>query len=225
MAKPPPTPVREADLYPAVKAWLTRQGYDVRAEVGAADVVARKAGAPLVVVELKVAFSLALYHQAIARLAVTDQVYMAVPEPKQRARRDNVAMARRLGLGVLSVRLRDGHVDVLCAPGPYAPRQSPKKKAKVEKAFDRLRGDPNEGGITRHGIVTGYRADAIRCARFLAVHGPSSGAEVARWTEVPVATRIMADNVYGWFQRVTRGVYGLTEAGQTGLADYGEADL
>lgn len=217
--------MREADLYPAVKAWLTRQGYDVRAEVGPADVVARKDGAPTVVVELKVAFSLALFHQGISRLSVTDQVYLAVPEPKKKARRDNVAMARRLGLGVLSVRVRDGHVDVLCAPGPYAPRKSPKKKAKMDKAFDRLRGDPNEGGTTRHGIVTGYRADAIRCARFLAVHGPAKGAEVAKWTEVPIATRIMADNVYGWFERVSRGVYGISDAGQKGLADYGEAEV
>ena len=225
MAKPASKPAREVDLYPAVKAWLARQGYDVRAEVGAADVVARKPDAPLAVVEMKLGFSLALFHQGLARLAVTDDVWLAVPEPGKRARRDNVAMARRLGLGVLAVRLRDGHVDELCAPGPYAPRKSRKKQARLEKAFDRLRGDPNEGGATRHGIVTGYRADAIRCARFLAVHGASRGADVARWTEVPVATRIMADNVYGWFDRVERGVYRLTPGGRAGLADYGDAEV
>ena len=217
-------PTREADLYPPVKAWLTAQGYDVRAEVGAADVVGRK-GDALAVVEMKLGFSLALYHQGLARLAVTDRVWLAVPPPGKRARRDNVAMARRLGLGILSVRLRDGFVEELCAPGPYAPRRSKHKRARLEKAFERLRGDPNEGGATRHGIVTGYRADAIRCARFLAVHGAARGAEVARWTEVPVATRIMGDNVYGWFERVERGVYGLTEAGRRGLADYGDTEV
>ncbi|MDG1115896.1 MAG: DUF2161 family putative PD-(D/E)XK-type phosphodiesterase [Flavimaricola sp.] len=218
-------PAREADLYPPVKAWLEAQGYDVRGEVGAADVVARRDGFPMVVVELKLGFSLALFHQGIARLALTDQVWLAVPTPGKRARRDNVAMARRLGLGVLSIRFRDGHVDELCAPGPYAPRKSAKKVARVEKAFDRLRGDPNAGGSSRYGIVTAYRADAIRCARFLAIHGPSKGSDVAQWTEVPVATRIMADNPYGWFERVSRGVYGLTSDGQKGLADYGDLDL
>ena len=218
-------PTREAQLYPAVKAWLEARGYEVRAEVGAADVVGRDAKGGLVIVEMKLGFSLALFHQGIDRLGLTDQVWLAVPPPGKRARRDNVRLARRLGLGVLSVRLRDGHVEELAAPGPYTPRKSKKKKARLDKAFDRLRGDPNEGGATRHGIVTGYRADAIRCARLLAVHGPQRGAIVADWAEVPQATRIMADNHYGWFERVERGVYGLTRAGHEGLADYGDVTI
>jgi hypothetical protein len=43
---------------------------------------------------------------------------------------------------------------------------------------------------------------------------------VARDTGVGVATRIMADNHYGWFDRVEKGVYALTGAGRTGLADW-----
>lgn len=215
-------PTREAQLYPPVKAWLEARGYEVRAEVGPADVVGRDTSGQIAIVELKLGFSLALFHQGIDRLTLTDQVWLAVPPPGKRARRDNLRMARRLGLGVLSVRLRDGFVEELAAPGPYAPRKSVKKRAGLDKAFDRLRGDPNEGGATRHGIVTGYRADAIRCARFLAVHGPSRGANVADWAEVPQATRIMSDNRYGWFERIERGVYGLTEAGRLGLADYGD---
>lgn len=218
-------PSRESDLYPPVRAWLEARGYDVRAEVGAADVVGRHEDGRLAIVELKLGFSLALFHQGIARLSVTDDVWLAVPPPGKRARRDNVALARRLGLGVLSIRLRDGHVEELAAPGPYAPRKSKKRQTRLNTAFDRLRGDPNEGGATRHGIVTGYRADAIRCARFLAVHGPSRGAKVAEWAEVPQATRIMADNHYGWFERIDRGVYALTDSGRTGLADYGDLTI
>ena len=40
---------------------------------------------------------------------------------------------------------------------------------------------------------------------------------------VALATRIMADNHYGWFERVQRGIYGLTEQGQKGLADWADA--
>ena len=36
-------------------------------------------------------------------------------------------------------------------------------------------------------------------------------------TGVARATRMMADNHYGWFERVGTGVYGLTEAGQAAL--------
>ncbi|WP_296425602.1 DUF2161 family putative PD-(D/E)XK-type phosphodiesterase [Yoonia sp.] len=220
------TKMREADLYHPVKAYLQRQGYEVKGEVGAADVVARRADEPPLIVELKLGFSLTLFHQGIARLVVTDQVYVAVPhktgKPAVRALKDNVALARRVGLGVLTVRARDGHVEVHADPVPYAPRKSKKKAARLLRAFDRLQGDPNAGGATRHGIVTGYRQDAVRCARFLAVHGPSKGAQVKAWAEVPQATRIMADDHYGWFCRVSRGVYDLTDAGRQGMADYGE---
>lgn len=214
--------VKEADLYPPVKAYLQRQGYDVKGEVGAADVVGRR-GDDLVIVELKTGFSLALFHQGVDRLAVTDHVYLAVPAGgKTKALKANVKLARRAGLGVLTVRLRDGLVEVLADPGPYATRQSKKKKTRLLRAFDRLQGDPNAGGATRHGLVTGYRQDALACARFLAVHGPSKGAKVKDWAEVPQATRIMADDHYGWFVRVSRGVYDLTDAGRKGLADYGD---
>lgn len=216
--------MRETELYGPVKAHLEAQGYEVKGEVGAADVVARRGDEPPLVVELKTGFTLALFHQAVDRLALTDLVYVAVPKPKTKAAKANVRLARRLGIGVLFVRPRDGLVEVICDPGPYRPRQSPKKTQRLLRAFDRLRGDPNDGGATRHGIVTGYRQDALACARFLAVHGPTKASVVAEWTEVPVARRIMADNHYGWFVRVQTGIYGLTDAGQAGLADWGEDD-
>ena len=214
--------VKEADLYPPVKAYLQAQGYAVKGEVGAADVVGLR-GDDLVIVELKSAFSLALFHQGIARLALTDQVYLAVPEGGRiKALRANVKLARRAGLGVMTVRLRDGFVSVLADPGPYAARGAPKKRARLLRAFARLQGDPNAGGATRHGIVTGYRQDAVRCARFLALNGSAQGAVVAEGAAVPEATRIMRDDHYGWFHKVARGVYDLTQAGRQGLADYGD---
>ena len=215
--------LREADLYPSLKAFFEARGLDVKGEIGAADLVAMGAGDP-VIVEMKLKFSLTLYHQAIARLAVSPQVYLAVarPEGKQARRmiKDNTAMCRRLGLGLLTVRPRDGYVEVLAEPGPYAPRGSKVKRKRLEAEFARRQGDPNAGGATRHGLVTGYRQDALRCAAYLAEYGASKGAAVARDTGVPVATRLMADNHYGWFQRVEKGIYTLTPEGRTGLADW-----
>lgn len=211
---------REQDLYPPVKALLERQGYVVKGEVGAADVVAMRPGEDPVIVELKLRFSLALFHQAIARLKVTDQVYVAVCRPKgrtaRRALRDNLAMCRRLRLGLITVR-PDGRAEVHCDPGPYAPRKAKVKAARLLREFDRLEGDPNAGGATRHGIVTAYRQDALKCAAHLAEHGATKGAEVARATGVPSATRVMRDNHYGWFDKVEKGVYALSDAGSDGL--------
>ncbi|MGR3617699.1 MAG: DUF2161 domain-containing phosphodiesterase [Paracoccaceae bacterium] len=211
---------REQDLYLPVKALLERQGYEVKGEVGAADVMARRGDEPPVIVELKLRFSLALFHQAIARLAVTDLVYLAVLRPggktARRAIRDNKAMCRRLGLGLILVR-SDGRAEVLCDPGSFAPRKSKVKTARLLREFDRLTGDPNAGGAVRHGIVTGYRQDALRCAAHLAEHDATKGSEVAKVTGVAKATTLMRDNHYGWFDAQGKGVYALTQAGVEGL--------
>ncbi|MCG7519415.1 DUF2161 domain-containing phosphodiesterase [Ruegeria sp. Ofav3-42] len=211
---------REQDLYPPIKALLERQGYTVKGEVGAADIVAVRDGGEPVIVELKLRFSLALFHQAITRLKVTDQVYIGVCKPKgrtaRRALKDNLALCRRLGLGLITVRA-DGTVEVQCDPGPYAPRKAKAKAERLLREFDRLQGDPNAGGATRHGIVTAYRQDALKCAAHLTKCGATKGAEVAEATGVPGATRLMRDNHYGWFEKVEKGVYNLTEAGREGL--------
>ena len=211
---------REQDLYAPVKALFERQGYEVKGEVGAADVVARRGHEPPVIIELKLRITLALYHQAVARLSVADNVYLAVPKPTGRTARrslkDNYRLCRRLGLGLITVR-RDGKAEVQCDPGPYAPRKSKRRTERLLREFDRLRGDPNAGGATRHGIVTAYRQDALACAAHLAEQGAARGKDVAAATGVEGATRIMRDNHYGWFERVETGIYTLTDAGSEGL--------
>lgn len=214
---------RESELYGPVKALLEGQGYRVKGEVGAADLVAIRGDEPPVIVELKLRFALAVYTQAVARLAVTDTVYVAVGRPTgkqaRRAIKDNTALCRRLGLGLMTVRA-DGHVEVHCDPGPYAPRKNRRAQARLLREFDRLRGDPNDGGATRHGIVTGYRQDSLACAAHLAEHGQSRGRDVVAATGVKQATTIMRDNHYGWFEKVEKGVYALTAAGTEGLAHW-----
>lgn len=214
--------MKEDALYGPVKAFLEGQGYTVKGEVGAVDVLAIRGDAPPLIVELKTGFSLTLLHQAVARQAVTDLVYVAVPQRTgkvaARAMRDNVSLCRRLGLGVLSVRLSDGLVVAHADPGPFQPRKQPKRAAVLLREFQRLSGDPNKGGSVRGGLMTGYRQDALRCAAVLADLGQARGRDVAAAAAVPAATRIMADNHYGWFARVATGVYTLTDAGRAALA-------
>ena len=231
--------IRETDLYAPVKAWLEALGYEVKGEVGAADVVAvlRACGADgsegpapraprrylgqdeeqPVLVELKAGFSLKLLQQAVARQAVSDLVYVAVPRWQGRAGwrafKGNVGLCRRLRLGVLSVRLEDGFVELHADPAPFVPRKSKARRAALLSEFVRRQGDPNCGG-TRGPRVTAYRQDAEKVAAFLAGAGASKGAVVARATGVARATRMMADNHYGWFARVGTGIYDLTRAGR-----------
>ncbi len=210
--------MQETELYPPVKAFLEGQGYDVKAEIGAADVVACRGDEDPLVVELKTGFSLSLVHQAVARQAITDTVYIAVPRGTGRryltSLKQMKTLCRRLGLGLITVRMKDSHLEVHCDPAPYAPRKSKPRKAALLREFAKREGDPNRGGATRQGLVTAYRQDALRCAGHLAQEGPSKGAVVARQTGVEKATRLMADNHYGWFARVEKGVYDLTEDGR-----------
>jgi hypothetical protein len=191
--------MRETELYPPIKRFLESQGYEVKAEIGPADVMA-----------------LSLFHQAIERLAIADLVYVAVPETSTRQSRRvlkrNRRLCRRLGLGLITVRPRDGHVTVHCDPGPYRPRQSKQRRESLLGEFSRRSGDPNVGGSTRRTIVTAYRQDAIRCAEFLSANGATKAAHVAAGTGVPNARRIMSDNHYGWFRRVETGIYDIEPA-------------
>lgn len=209
--------LRETDLYPPVKAFLEDQGYVVKSEVGAADVVAVRGGEPPLVVELKLGFSLALFHQCVERLKVSDDVYLAVAhksgKPFYKAVKANTTLARRLGLGLLTVRMDDGLVTVHCDPGPYAPRKNAKRKATLLREFARRQGDPNEGGQTRAGLVTAYRQDALRLVVYLFEVGASKGADVARETGVVRATAMMRSNHYGWFEKVEKGIYGVSPSG------------
>ena len=204
--------LKETDLYPPVKAHFEALGYAVKAEVRDADVVAVKEDA-LIIIELKTGFTLQLLQQAVARQAMTDQVYVAVPRWKGKAAwrmfKGNIGLCKRLGLGVISVNLAEATVQVHFEPRPFVPRRSKQKTDKLRKEFDRREGDPNLGGMKAGGRVTAYRQDAEKCRAYLEKHGPSKGKDVAAATGVKNATTLMRDNHYGWFARVGGGIYDL----------------
>ena len=220
----PKKKLQETDLYAPVKKLLQAQGYEVKGEVGSVDVVAVREAEDPIVVELKCSFSLTLFHQAIDRQRITDVVYLAVPRGSGRAFNAafnrNTQLCRRLGLGLMTVRLKDGSVEVAVDPAPYKPRKAPRQRARLLKEFAKLAGDPNTGGSTRKGLITAYRQDALRCLSYLNENGPTKAAIVAHQSAVIKARRLMADNHYGWFEKVKTGIYGLSPNGQRALGEY-----
>ena len=216
--------IRETDLYLPVKALLEGQGYEVKGEIGAADVVAIRDGEDPVIVELTTTFSLSLFHQAIERQTISDLVYVAVPKASGKAFRksiqSNKTLCRRLGLGLMTVRMKDGFVEVHIDPAPYKPRKSKKKQARLLKEFAKLVGDPNTGGSTRRTLMTAYRQDALLCLQFLAENGETKAAIVSQNSKVEHARRLMADNHYGWFERVETGIYALSPLGNVAVIEY-----
>ncbi len=218
--------IQEQDLYAPIKSMLEAQGYEVKGEVGSADIVAVRKNEEPLVVEMKCGFSLTLFHQAIDRQRITDAVYVAVPRGSGKAfgasLQKNNRLCRLLGLGLMTVRLKDGLVEVHLDPAPYKPRKAQWQRAKLLKEFARLVGDPNTGGSTRRRLVTAYRQDALRCLGCLNEFGPTKAAIVAQRSGVANAQRLMADNHYGWFDRVETGIYTLSPNGHRAHGDYAE---
>jgi hypothetical protein len=226
----PRAQLRETALYAPVKAFLERRGYEVKGEVRGCDLVARRGDEPLVVVELKLRLSLPLVLQGVDRLALTERVYLAVPRPSSPRRRsrglapdapDVRKLCRRLGLGLLLVGPRS--VEILEEPVPYRPRPAKLRALRLKDEFDRRLGDANIGGTVAAPIVTAYRQDALRCARALLLGGPMRVASLRATAGVPGAARILQRNVYGWFTRIGRGTYMLSDGGNAALTRFAEA--
>lgn len=208
----------ESDLYAPVKALLEGQGYVVKGEVRGCDVVGVRGAEPPVVVELKRAFGLGLVLQGVDRLALTDLVYLAVgtwPKQMKNVRK----LCRRLGLGFIVV--VGARADVVLDPAPYKPRPNKRKAGRMLGEHARRVGDPNLGGqAMRAPLMTAYRQEALRCAALLAINGPMKVAALRASGDVPKAARILQDDVYGWFERVERGVYALSPKGKIGLQSF-----
>ena len=221
----------EAALYPPLKQFLERQGYEVKGEVRGCDLVARRGDEPPVIVELKLRFNLPLVLQGIDRLALTERVYLAVPRPERHARGGPLAperpeirkLCRRLGLGLILVGLTRKTVEILEEPVPYRPRQAKSRALRLLDEFSRRVGDANVGGAVGVPVVTAYRQDALRCARVLSLYGPMRLGVLRALAGVPRAARILQRNVYGWFDRIERGTYRLTPEGDQALSRFAEA--
>ena len=203
-----------------MKAFLEALGFVVKGEIGSCDVVALKDGEPPVVVigELKMRFNLDLVLQAVDRAAACDEVWIAARVSARGAGREGDArfrnLCRRLGFGMLGV-TDAGAVDILVSPAAPMPRRDTKRRSRLVDEHRRRQGDPALGGGSRAPIMTAYRQQALRCAAAMA-DGPKSPRELR--PIAPTATQILRGNVYGWFERIARGRYGLTTIGQAALA-------
>jgi len=212
--------LRETDLYLPVKRFLEAQGYDVKAEIGDCDVLAVRGDEPPVIVELKTGFNLQLLLQGIDRQAVSDAVYLAIPEPRRGLSKDILRLCRRLGLGLLVV--NGDWVEAYLDPAPYQPRKAPRRTAVLLKEFQRRVGDPNSGGSSRRPLVTAYRQDALRCVKFLKTTGASKVSEIVAQTKVDRTPAILRRDVYGWFMKLDRGIYSLSPKGEAATVTFAD---
>lgn len=209
----------ETSLYLPVKSFLEKAGYCVKGEIGGCDVVGIRDGDPtvMVVCELKLSFNLELILQAVDRAASADEVWIAARvSARGRGREGDKRyrdLCRRLGIGMLGISDK-GEVSILVSSVSPMPRSNPKRRTRLLKEHRGRQGDPALGGSTKIPIMTAYRQQAIACALAL-TSGPLRPRDLKDRT--PMAGRILLDNHYGWFERIEKGIYALTETGTKAL--------
>ena len=206
----------ETELSAPVKTYLESHGYQVNCEVKDCDIVATR-GDDLIIVELKTSVNLTLLVQATKRQSISDSVYVAVPAPTKRNRqwRGTLTVLKRLEVGLLLV--EEGAMGMVVSkqfdPIPYQRKKNTRsRRALLTEVADRS-GDYNVGGSTKTTLMTAYRENAILIACCLSKLGPSSPKSLRNLGTGDKTTSILSANHYGWFQRVEKGVYELTDQG------------
>jgi hypothetical protein len=219
--------MKESDLYLPLKRFLESQDYEVKGEVQDCDVLAVRGEEAPVVVELKLSLNLDVILQAVDRLSITPKVYIGVPrqcKSLNKRRKRIYKLLKMLGLGLVTIEPKQeiGSVDVHIDPGEYRPRPSKYRKERLLGEFMKRVGDPNLGGTGRRkGLMTAYRQQALAIASFLQKNGPAKASDIAKTLGLPKSRDILYNDVYGWFERVSRGVYQLSPRGEKEIPLWG----
>ncbi len=162
------------------------------------------------------------WYQAVDRTSACDEIWLAVGASKRGRGRENDArvkkLCRFLGFGLLTV-TAEGRVDVVAEPAPSKPRRDAKRRSRIVEEHRRRNGDPIVGGSNRTPQMTAYRQQALAVANALAGR-PSRPRDLRM--RAPDAAKILQGNVYGWFERIERGLYGLTSSGRVALVKWTE---
>lgn len=215
------TITKETDLYDPCKTLLESLGYQVKAEVGAIDIMAIKDDY-MVIVELKLKISLKLIYQAIDRQKLADKVYIALPKTVLNQTKSNVKhflnLLKRLEIGLIVV--SNNHAEVLVETFGFDLKRSitasKKKKEKLIKEFALRKSDMNVGG-TKSKKMTHYKEKVIEIAKYLREFGQKSPKEIVLYTGIKDTPNILRKNYYMWFINVERGIYQLSEIGKKAL--------
>jgi len=215
--------MKEKEMYPIIKNHLESMGFEVKAEINDIDIMAVKDNRSLLI-EMKQSFSLSLIYQGIERQKLSDNVYLAILKPtdkvlNSRNFKEKKTITKRLGLGLIMVDVKLKQLTFLIDPALPKKLKDHKKRKALNKEFLLRETALNEGGITRTKIITAYRELALKILDFLKDE-PQQLKDIVRHTDQVKATRVLIDNHYGWFKRVSRGTYTISAEGKQALTTY-----
>ncbi|MGM0920641.1 MAG: DUF2161 domain-containing phosphodiesterase [Bacillota bacterium] len=218
--------ILEKDLYLPIQRYFLKQGFEVYGEVNDCDLAAVKAE-ELILVELKLRLNVELLIQAAKRQRYTEQVYIAIPKPSYSLRskkwKDLCYLVKRLELGLIIVSFRQGkgYAEMKMEPASFdrgkSMKQSKKRRDRILAEIAGRSGDHNVGGVNKTKIMTAYKERCIHIACCLERKGKLSPKILREMGTGDKTLSILNKNYYGWFERVERGMYTLSETGKKGL--------
>jgi len=219
--------LKEEDLYKPLQIYLEKQGYTVRAEVKDCDLIAVK-GDEMSIVELKTRVTTTLLIQAAKRKDICDSVYIAVPLlPGKKSlpnHRGLLQLLRRLEVGLILVRFMKTktRVEVLLHPVPFEKRMRRRKQAAILREINGRYGEFNKGGVpSTTEKISAYKQESIKIGFMLKDSGPQSPKNLReRGARADKTQGILSKNFYGWFDKQSRGIYQLNQAGEEALDRY-----
>lgn len=225
--------IKETDLNDPIKAWLESQGCHVKSEVMGIDMMGMFGTELMIAIELKLKLNLEVINQAVERQSISDLVYIGVCHDykavdTKRFKRTLLTL-KRLNLGLLTVNFRAETPIVyeILKPESFdfekSKRMKLNRRHKVIEEFNKRQSNFNKAGSTRQKIMTGYKEMCLLCAHYIAVNGPCRAKEFEA-IEIPSkkVSAMFASNHLKWFEKVSRGIYGLSEIGLSALIEYEE---
>jgi len=221
----------ESDMYEPIKKFFTEMGYDVKGEVKSCDIAMIKDD-ELFIIEMKKNFNAKLLFQAIDRQNATPQVFIAIPRGKRRdkdyTKIKKIASALELGLITVAMDSAVRSIEIVCFPPALNSSKAKYKKRKdqIIKESNGRTGDLNKGGSVKKKIASAYREKAIAVACALKAAGESKPSVLVKLYNCDKNTlSIVRSNFYGWFERVSLGIYTLSELGFEMLENSDFSDL
>ncbi len=222
--------MKEVELYNPVKTLLESEGYDIRAEVAGVDISAIKDD-DLLIVEMKTAFNMKLLMQAVKRQRMSSNVYIAIPRPTNQKRfskdnKDREYLLRRLSIGLIYIILEveDPYAVFVFPPGYFnmniSRGRTTKRTQRLIKEHKGRSKNYNTGGSVRTKLVTAYRENSLKIAYTLKDRESMKTKELREAGCSDKTTTILYDNHYGWFEKVGRAEYTLSEDGEKALTKY-----
>ena len=135
-------------------------------------------------------------------------------------------LVRRLELGLITVSFQTvspGLRFYLSALDRQKNRQAGRRQlSSLKMEIEGRHANYNLGGSTGKKLMTAYKEQAIQIACCLQKYGPLAPKKLRALGTGKKTFSILYNNYYGWFERVERGIYQLSQLGEQELKEFPE---